>query len=105
KGDHPEGYLDKKYNYGPSMFDRRHILVEAWTWDVQFLRKDTSLLGATLGGWQISGIVHYQSGPPLTITGNTAIGTRRADYLGGAPHIPDSHRNNAHAPDQRANAH
>jgi len=94
-GDNPEGYLDKNYNYGPSTFDRRHILVETWTWDVPFLRNDTSLLGATLGGWQISGIVHYQSGTPLTITGNTAIGTRRADYLGGDPYIPDAQRTNA----------
>jgi hypothetical protein len=93
--DNPEGYLNKDYNWGPSTFDRRHILVETWTWDVPFLRHDTSLLGSTLGGWQISGIIHYQSGTPLTITGSTAIGTRRADYLGGDPYIPDSARTNA----------
>src|SRR5205085_8087378 len=40
--------------------------------------------GAVLSGWEISGITRFQSGPPLTITGNTSIGARRADYLGGA---------------------
>ena len=93
--DNPEAYLDKNYNWGPSSFDRRHILVETWTWDVPFLQHNTSLLGATLGGWQVSGIVHYQSGTPLTVTGSTAIGTRRADYLGTDPYFADSQRTNA----------
>jgi hypothetical protein len=94
-GDNPEAFLNKNYNWGPSTFDRRHILVETWTWDVPFLRNNTGLLGSTLGGWQISGIYHYQSGTPLTIVGSTAIGTRRADYLGGNPYVPDSGRTNA----------
>jgi Carboxypeptidase regulatory-like domain len=94
-GDNPENYTDKNYNWGPSSFDRRHILVETWTWDVPFLLHDKTLLGSTLGGWQVSGIYRYQSGSPLTITGNTAIGTRRADYLGGDPYVPSSGRTNA----------
>ena len=94
-GDNPEAYLDKNYNWGPSSFDRRHILVETWTWDVPYLQHDGGVLGAVLGNWQVSGIYRYQSGTPLTITGNTAIGTRRADYLGGDPYVPDSKRTNA----------
>ena len=39
--------------------------------------------GAILAGWEVSGITRYQSGAPFTVTGNTAIGTRRADYIGG----------------------
>jgi hypothetical protein len=94
-GDNPEAFINKSYNWGPSSFDRRHILVETWTWDVPFLRKNTGVLGSTLGGWQVSGIWRYQSGTPLTISGNTAIGTRRADYLGGNPYVPSSKRTNA----------
>ena len=94
-GDNPEAYLDKNYNWGPSSFDRRNILVETWTWDVPFLSTRDDLLGAVLGGWQVSGIYRYQSGTPLTISGNTAIGTRRADYLGGEAYVPDSQRTNA----------
>jgi Carboxypeptidase regulatory-like domain len=94
-GDNPEAYQDKNYNWGPSSFDRRHILVETWTYDLPFFRQDTGVLGAIAGGWQFSGIYRYQSGAPLTVSGNTAIGTRRADYLGGDPYIPDSGRTNA----------
>jgi len=94
-GDNPENYTDKSYNWGPSSFDRRHILAETWTWDVPFLKSDTSMMGTLLGGWQVSGIFHYQSGSPLTVTGNTAIGTRRADYLGTDPYFPDSQRTSA----------
>jgi len=94
-GDNPEDYLDKNYNWGPSSFDRRHILVETWTWDVPFLHDRGDLLGAVLGDWEISGIYRYQSGAPLTISGNTAIGTRRADYLGGDAYVPDAQRTNA----------
>jgi hypothetical protein len=94
-GDNAEGYPDKNYNWGPSDFNRRHILVETWTWDVPFLKQNTSLLGNTLGGWEISGIYHYQSGSPLTISASTAIGTRRADYRGGDAYVPASQRTNA----------
>jgi hypothetical protein len=38
----------------------------------------------TAGGWQLSGVVRLQTGPYLTVTGNTATGTRRADYIGGS---------------------
>ncbi len=34
-----------------------------------------------------------QSGPYLTVTGNTSIGGRRADYLGGDVLIPNGERN------------
>ena len=90
-GTNPEDYQNKDFNWGPSDFDRRHILVETWTWDVPFLR-DQNGIGRVLGGWEVSGIYRYQSGGPLTITGNTAIGNRRADFLGGEAYIPDSGR-------------
>jgi hypothetical protein len=89
--DNPEDYNNKDYNWGPSSFDRRHVFVGTWTWDVPFF-KDERGLGLVLGGWSVSGIYRYQTGAPLTVTGNTSIGNRRADYLGGDPYIPDSGR-------------
>ena len=41
-----------------------------------------TLSGSVLGGWELSGIVRLQSGAPLTVTGNTSIGARRADLVG-----------------------
>jgi hypothetical protein len=90
-GDNPEEYNNKDFNYGPSSFDRRHILVGTWTWAMPWF-KDQAGLGLVLGGWELSGIYRFQTGAPLTITGNTAIGNRRADFLGGDPYIPDSSR-------------
>ena len=48
-----------------------------------FFRGQANLAEAILGGWELSGKVRWQSGQYLTPTGNTSIGTRRADYLGG----------------------
>lgn len=89
-GDNPEDYLHKDYNYGPSSFDRRHIFVTTWTYSEPFFKE--GMLAGPLGGWEISGIYRYQSGAPLTISGTTAIGGRRADYLGGDPYFPSSQR-------------
>jgi outer membrane receptor protein involved in Fe transport len=65
--------------------------VGTWTWQLPFFREEKGL-GRVLGGWEISGIGRYQSGPPLTVTANTSIGTRRADFLGGDPYLPPSQR-------------
>jgi hypothetical protein len=74
----------------PSHFDRTHILVGTWTWQLPFLTEETTV-ARVLGGWELSGIVRYQSGAPLTITGNTTIGARRADLVGD-PYVPESDR-------------
>jgi hypothetical protein len=41
-----------------------------------------------VAGWQVSGMNRFQTGPYYTITGNTSIGTRRADYVGGDVLLP-----------------
>ena len=45
-----------------------------------------------LGGWEISGNTRFQSGRYLTVTGDTSIGNRRADYIGGDVALPASER-------------
>ncbi|PYQ44677.1 MAG: hypothetical protein DMF77_06710 [Acidobacteria bacterium] len=88
-GDNPEDYLNKDYNWGPSDFDRTHILVGTWTWQLPFF-KDEKGVGRVLGGWEISGIGRYQSGAPITIQGNSTSGARRADFRGGNAYVPES---------------
>jgi hypothetical protein len=80
-GDNPEDYQNKDFNWGPSDFDRTHIVVGTWTWQLPFFN-EPGVLGAILGGWDVSGIGRYQSGAPLTITAGTSIGNRRADLIG-----------------------
>ena len=78
-----EDPFNRRSNYGLATFDRRHIFVTTYDYLLPFFSKMKGVGGAVLSGWEISGITRYQSGAYFTVTGNTAIGTRRADYLGG----------------------
>jgi Carboxypeptidase regulatory-like domain len=78
-----EDPFNRHSNYGVATFDRRHIFVTTYDYLLPFFSKMKGFGGAVLSGWEISGITRYQSGAPLTVTANTAIGTRRADYVGG----------------------
>ena len=90
-GDNPlaaEGYVpgaafDLDFFVGPTTFDRRHALINTFTYQAPFFRGRGNVAEALAGGWELSGKVRWQSGQHLTPTGNTSIGTRRADYLGG----------------------
>ena len=72
-----------KSDFPQSLIHRRHIFVATYDYHIPFLRDKKGVEGAILSGWEVSGITRFQSGAPFTPTGNTAIGTRRADYLGG----------------------
>lgn len=83
EGWRPTDNVDLSYFVGPSSFDRRHALVIIPTYTPRYLRERRDILGQLLGGWEISGKIRWQSGSYLTPTGNTLIGVRRADYVGG----------------------
>jgi len=81
--DNPEEFLNRHFSYGPATFDRRHIFVATYTYRLPFFRSLQSIGRAALANWELSGITHLQSGSYLTPTATTAIGSRRADYIGG----------------------
>ncbi len=83
ESDNPENAADRHYSYGPTSFDRRHILVFTYTYRIPFARNRSPIVKGTLGGWELSGINRYQTGQYFTVVGTTSIGSRRADYLGG----------------------
>lgn len=89
QGDNPENYLDRHFNYGPLSFDRRHAFIATYVWYLPKLQKLDPVLRTAFGGWQLNGIIRLQTGPYYTISGNTSIGGRRADYVGG-PVLVDS---------------
>jgi hypothetical protein len=61
-------YLGWRYDVGPSGFDRTHIGVVDFIYDIPLFRGNQSrLLKTTLGGWQVSGIVTMESGLPVNI--------------------------------------
>ena len=88
-GDEP---FNRRANYGPTSFDRRHIFVTSYTYRIPLFRSWKGVRGAVLSGWELSGITRFQTGPLLTVSGTTSIGGRRADYLGGEVNLPSSER-------------
>lgn len=84
-----EDPFNRHFNYGPATFDRRHIFVTTYDYHIPFFRTMKGIGGVLLAGWQVSGITRFQSGAYFTPTANTAIGTRRADYLGGPVLLSD----------------
>jgi hypothetical protein len=81
---------DKEYTRGPASFDRRHAFVNTFTYRPPYLADRTDWLGAIAGGWELSGKMRYQTGQYYTATGNSSIGTRRADYTGADISIDDA---------------
>ena len=60
-------YVGWRYDIGPSQFDRRHNAFVNFVYDIPLFRNGNQLTKAALGGWQISGIVTFQSGAPLDL--------------------------------------
>ena len=53
--------------YGPSLFDARHRFVFSYVWELPVPKFD-GFKGQLLDGWQLSGIITFQTGFPVRIT-------------------------------------
>jgi hypothetical protein len=61
-------YLGWRYDVGPGGYDRTHVAVVNFIYDIPLFRGNQSkLLKSTVGGWQVSGIVTMESGIPINI--------------------------------------
>jgi len=61
-------YLGWRYDVGPGGYDRTHVAVVNFIYDIPLFRGNQSrLLKTALGGWEISGIVTMESGIPVNI--------------------------------------
>ncbi len=58
--------------YGPSLFDARHRFVFSYVWELPVPKFD-GFKGQLLNGWQVSGIITYQTGFPVRITSSDDI--------------------------------
>ena len=63
----PQNSYDLRSEYGPSQLDRRHVLTADYVYDLPFYKSQEGAVGHLLGGWEVSGIVSYFSGLPLTV--------------------------------------
>ena len=53
--------------WGPSTYDRRHVLVLNAVYQLPFFKDKSSFAGKLLGGWTVSAISQFQTGQPVTI--------------------------------------
>jgi hypothetical protein len=82
-------YAGWRYDVGLSGYDRTHVAVVDFIYDIPLFRhNDSRLLKSAVGGWQVSGIVTLESGLPINITtggaqgGNGVGGNNRPDLTG-----------------------
>ncbi len=92
--DNPEDPFNKKFNYGPATFDRRHVFALTYTYTVKTFSRTQGWVKAILDGYEVSGITRLQSGPYLTVTatGNSVFGNRRADCISPDQLFPNGER-------------
>jgi hypothetical protein len=88
----PTPYAPKNYDEGISPNERRHILTASGVYEFPFGRGKRwggsmpKALNGVLGGWQLSGVYRFVSGPPLTlVVGGATLGNgvnARPDIVG-----------------------
>jgi hypothetical protein len=63
-------------DYGLSLDDTPHVLLVGFTWDIaqQSWKNWSGAKKLLLGGWNLSGILRYESGRPLRITMSNDMG-------------------------------
>jgi hypothetical protein len=79
-----EWWQNRSYNYGALSIDRRHAWISTATWALPNFEGKSLLLREAVGGWGLTGVYRYQSGPYYSITGSApTLGTRRANQVAG----------------------
>jgi len=79
----------KQFDYGKLSFDATHIVATSFTVESPWGKSMRGVEGAVVKGWSLSGIMHYQSGAPLTATASQVAGlngsniARRATIVAG----------------------
>jgi hypothetical protein len=80
-------YQGWRYDFGPSVYDRRNVFFANFVYDLPLFRNASSrALKAGLGGWQFSGIITENSGAPINLGVN---GTTAASYISNSGTRPD----------------
>lgn len=80
-------YVDRRvWNYGPSDFDKRHVVNLNWVWDMPRATKlvHNPAIKAVFDDWQLSGVATFAMGTPTT-PGYTTVDS--VDLTGGGDGI------------------
>ncbi len=76
-GDTPFDIFNRRLNYAPSDFDRRHALQTNWVVELPFgkgrrlLGNASGLADRIIGGWEVTGYARITSGRPFTVYAGT----------------------------------
>ena len=91
-----QNYYDRRNERSLASFDTPHMFALSYVYelpigpDKSFLNQGGAI-GKIIGGWQINGITHLMSGPPLQITGGNSsgslAGTQRPNWNGQDPSL------------------
>ena len=68
-----EDFRNLSIDRGRSDFDRRHVSVTSFVWNLSYLDKANPFLKALANGWQVSSIITLQSGLPFNVTAGTDV--------------------------------
>ncbi len=80
--------LNFNSTYGLSAYDARHRFVFNYVWDLPFPQFE-GFKGKLLDGWQMSGIISFQSGFPIRITSQDDVEQLDNTFLFEAPGEPN----------------
>jgi len=85
---------DNRADRANSDHDIRHRYVFSYLWEFPIMKDQKGVLGKIVGGWGMSGLTSFQTGPPLGIYESTdrslsGSGGDRPDYIGGSLTIYD----------------
>ncbi|MDQ3919096.1 MAG: carboxypeptidase regulatory-like domain-containing protein [Acidobacteriota bacterium] len=86
----PENSYNNRLDRGRASLDRRHVFTANYIYDLPFFAKRHDFVANTLGGWEISGLVTFQSGLPFTPTTNfdaAGLGNVPAIIAGNRPNL------------------
>jgi hypothetical protein len=89
RSDAPENSYNIRLDRGRATLDRTHVFTANYIYDLPFFSKRHDFVGHTLGGWEISGLVTFQSGLWYTVTTNFD-----AAGLGNVPALIAGNRSN-----------
>jgi hypothetical protein len=85
----PQNSYDIAAEYGPTQFDKRHILTMDLVYNLPWMTDQQGFAGHVLGGWGVSGLISYSSGSPLTATTSSVdpagLGFLGPSAAGGRP--------------------
>lgn len=87
----PQNSYDIRLDRGRATLDRRHIFTANYIYDLPFLANRHDFVGKAFGGWEVSGIVSFQTGVPFTPLGAnfdaSGLGNIPAIIAGNRPNV------------------